>query len=89
MVTFLFIQMVHRIWNYVAYATVVPTDTLISMKLLVSTFIFTAEINDATTSKFIIVYRLSFVSPGFIVYETGASFDWDGDSKSVSFTFSK
>ena len=77
--------------NSVACATVFPSDTELSMRLPDSASIFTAEIwaiitaleeiKNVSESKFIIFYRLTFVSPSFVLYEAGTSLNWDGDTK--------
>ena len=66
-------------------------NTVISMRLPDSAFIFTAEIwaiikaleeiKYSVASKYIVFYRLTFVSPSFTIYEAGTSLDWDGDTK--------
>ena len=74
-----------RDWNYVACATVFPSDTTFSMRLPDSASIFTAEIwaiikaleeiKNASASRF------TFVSPSSVIYEAGTSLNWDGDMK--------
>ena len=69
--------------NYVACATVFPSDTELSKRLPDSASIFTAEmwaiisaleeIKNGSASKFIIFTKL--------IYEAGTSLNWDGDTK--------
>ena len=42
--------------------------------------IATKVLKITVASKYII-YMLTFVSPGFTIYEPGTSCDWDGDTK--------
>ena len=91
MITFLFIQMVHWDGNYVACATGFPSNTVISMRLPDSAFIFTAEIwpiikaleqiNDSVASKYMILTDSLSCLQAFTVYEGGTYLDWDGDTK--------
>ena len=69
-----------------------PSNTVISMRLPDSASVFTAEvwviikaleqISDSIASKYIVFYRLTFVSPSFTSYEAGTSPYWDGDTNS-------
>ena len=71
--------------NYLACATVFPSNTVISMRLTDSAFIFTAEIwamikGMEEGKKFSCIpiqcfYRLTFVFPCFTMYEAGTFLD--------------
>ena len=82
--------------NYVAWAAIVVSNTVISMRLPDSASIFIAQvwaivkaleqIKDSFASKYIYyVYKLTFVSPDYTVYEAGTSLDWDTDTKVCRF----
>ena len=83
--------------NAVACATVYPSNTVISMRLPDSASVFTAEvwaiikaldqIKISSASKYIVFYRLTFVSPSFTSHEAGTSPDWDGDTKVCLFKY--
>ena len=82
--------------NSVVCATVFPSNTVISMRLPDSAFIFTAEIwtiikalkevTNSVSFKYI-VFTLTFVSPSFTIYEAGTYLDWDGDMKVILLNF--
>ena len=65
--------------NYVACATVFPSNTVISMILLDLASIFTAEIwaiiKALEEKQISCFYRLTFVSPRFTVYEPRTSLE--------------
>ena len=90
MIIFLFIQIVHGM-GILWLVLQVVVFSLISMRLPDSASIFTAEIwviikaleeiKHSVASKYIVFYRLNFMSPSFTIYEAGTSLNWDGDTK--------
>ena len=65
-------------------ATVLASDTVISMRLPDSASIFTAKIIKALKKIFCCIQN-TFMSLGFAIYEAGISLSWDGDSKECLF----
>ena len=72
---------------YVACATVFVSNTVISMRLLDSASIFTAEIRaiikeiEHSVASNTLVLRTHFRVSIFTIYEAGTFLDWDGDTK--------
>ena len=78
--------------NYVAYAALFPSDTVISMILPDSPSLFIAEIwaiikaqeeiKNASSTKYIVFTNsLSSLQASQYIYKAGISLDWDGDMK--------
>ena len=85
--------------NSVACATVFPSDTELSMRLPDSASIFKSRnmgshYSPGRNKKCICIqiynfYRLTFMSPSFVIYEARTSLNWDGNTKVCLFKYCK